>query len=113
MIYVLCSILKNVAIHVVRSGPLIMQQLPPEVAARQAGRTLASAPNPDTWLVRLQHCEGTPWGHHEAGKAHEPGCWLLCMAQACWVMLGSCKEFHAACNSHRQLAAPHEGIHIM
>eukprot|EP00775_Hariotina_reticulata_P004608 gene4608-4862_t len=47
-------------------GPLIMQQLPPEVAARQAGRTLASAPTPDTWLIRLQQCEGAPWGHHEA-----------------------------------------------
>jgi hypothetical protein len=55
------------------AGPLIMQQLPPEVAARQAGRTLASAPSPDTWLVRLQQCEGAHWGPHEAGKKDVPG----------------------------------------
>ncbi|WIA13527.1 hypothetical protein OEZ85_007099 [Tetradesmus obliquus] len=48
------------------SGPLLMQQLPPEVAARQAGRTLATAPSPTTWLLQLLPAPGQAWAEHDA-----------------------------------------------
>jgi hypothetical protein len=35
------------------TGPLLQSQLPPEVAARQAGRTLASVPSAGSWLLQL------------------------------------------------------------
>lgn len=47
------------------SGPLLLQQLPPEVAARQAGRTTASAPSPDNWLLQLLPPAGQTWGDYE------------------------------------------------
>lgn len=37
--------------HYTPSGPATLHGLPPEVAARQAGRTAALAPPQDTWLV--------------------------------------------------------------
>lgn len=43
------------------SGPLLQQQLPPEVAARQGARTTASAPSPDYWLLRLLPPAGHVW----------------------------------------------------
>jgi hypothetical protein len=49
------------------AGPLLMQQLPPEVAARQAGRTLATAPPPATWLLQLLPAQGQPWTEQDAG----------------------------------------------
>uniref|UniRef100_A0A383WP88 Protein SirB1 N-terminal domain-containing protein n=1 Tax=Tetradesmus obliquus TaxID=3088 RepID=A0A383WP88_TETOB len=48
------------------SGPLLMQQLPPEVAARQAGRTLATAPSPTTWLLQLLPAPGQAWAAQDA-----------------------------------------------
>lgn len=49
------------------AGPLLLQQLPPEVAARQAGRTTASAPSPDNWLLQLLPPAGQTWGDYEPG----------------------------------------------
>ncbi|KAF6251695.1 hypothetical protein COO60DRAFT_1558044, partial [Scenedesmus sp. NREL 46B-D3] len=46
--------------------PLLMQQLPPEVAARQAGRTLAAAPAPTTWLLQLLPAQGQAWAEQDA-----------------------------------------------
>jgi hypothetical protein len=36
------------------AGPVVMQGLPPELAARQAGRTIAAPPAPNTWLAAVQ-----------------------------------------------------------
>jgi hypothetical protein len=44
-----------------------MQQLPPEVAARQAGRTLATAPAPTTWLLQLLPVQGQAWAEQDTG----------------------------------------------
>lgn len=58
------------------AGPLLLQQLPPEVAARQAGRTTASAPSPDNWLLQLLPPAGQTWGDYE------PGAVLLALEQS-------------------------------
>lgn len=52
------------------AGPLVLQDLPPELAARQAGRTLAGPPAPNTWLVALQAEEGQ--GGRGTGERAEP-----------------------------------------
>lgn len=50
------------------AGPLLQQQLPPEVAARQGARTTASAPSPDYWLLRLLPPAGHVWQQDQAGE---------------------------------------------
>eukprot|EP00878_Enallax_costatus_P015726 GHUV01016477.1.p1 GENE.GHUV01016477.1~~GHUV01016477.1.p1 ORF type:complete len:254 (+),score=94.63 GHUV01016477.1:907-1668(+) len=43
------------------SGPLLLQHMPPEIAARQAGRSLAGAPPPTSWLLQLTPAAGQQW----------------------------------------------------
>jgi hypothetical protein len=50
------------------TGPLLLQQLPAEVAARQAGRTTASAPSPDNWLLQLLPPPSQHWTAADAGR---------------------------------------------
>lgn len=57
------------------SGPLLPQHMPPEIAARQAGRSLAGAPPTANWLLQLMPCVGQTWstGDKGAGPAAQGG----------------------------------------
>eukprot|EP00877_Chromochloris_zofingiensis_P009573 jgi/Chrzof1/486/Cz01g17160.t1 len=44
------------------SGPVHLQDLPPEVAVKQAGRAIAAAPAPNTWLIRAAATPSAPEG---------------------------------------------------
>jgi hypothetical protein len=80
------------------AGPLLLQQLPPDVAARQAGRTTASAPSPDNWLLQLLPPAGQTWGDYE------PGVWLC----ACVLSELCCTATHVLYSKDRLclMAAP-------
>lgn len=54
--------------HLAPAGPLLLQQMPPEIAARQAGRSLAGAPPPTIWLLQLIPDEGTQWQPGDSGR---------------------------------------------
>ncbi|GLI68291.1 hypothetical protein VaNZ11_012652 [Volvox africanus] len=53
----------------ISEGPAALHNLPPEVAARQAGRTVALAPSLDAWLVAAAPPQRQP----SPGIASEPG----------------------------------------
>jgi hypothetical protein len=56
------------------AGPALMQSLPPEVAARQAGRTVAAPPSPNTWLVGVAGCAGGRGRRHAGASAARTCC---------------------------------------
>lgn len=41
--------------------------MPPEIAARQAGRSLAGAPPPTSWLLWLAPAAGQQWAPNDQG----------------------------------------------